>query len=99
MLAALRHCCRGKGPESAVSYSGGNLLLTVDSLDGTKAYVRKQFHGIGTMVSLVCDCNVIAAYVGDLMTQEIYGFRPASPKNSPNQRVRPFGTAPHRRKT
>jgi fructose-1,6-bisphosphatase/inositol monophosphatase family enzyme len=55
-----------------------SLLFTVDPLDGTKAYVRKQSHGIATMISLVADREVIAAYVGDVMTQEIYGFRPES---------------------
>jgi fructose-1,6-bisphosphatase/inositol monophosphatase family enzyme len=57
---------------------GRTVLFTVDPLDGTRAYVRKQSHGIGTMLSLVSDGEVIAAYVGDVMTQEIYGFRPES---------------------
>ena len=32
------------------------------------------------MVALVCDGNVIAAYVGDVMTGETFGFRPGSTK-------------------
>ncbi|OQA03981.1 MAG: hypothetical protein BWY68_00572 [bacterium ADurb.Bin400] len=32
------------------------------------------------MISLVCDGEVIAAFVGDVMTQEIYGYRPDSDK-------------------
>jgi fructose-1,6-bisphosphatase/inositol monophosphatase family enzyme len=59
--------------------SGARLFFTVDPLDGTKAFVRKQSHGIGTMISLAADGEVIAAYVGDVMTREIYGFRPDSP--------------------
>lgn len=59
---------------------GKRLFFTVDPLDGTKAFVRKQSHGIGTMVALVCEGRVIGAYVGDVMTQEIYGFRPESAK-------------------
>jgi len=59
---------------------GAHVFFTVDPLDGTKAFVRKQSHGIGTMISLVRDGQVAAAYVGDVMTQEIYGFRPDSPK-------------------
>lgn len=55
-----------------------DLWLTVDPLDGTKAFIRGQSHGVGTMVSLVCDGKVIAAYVGDVMTGEIYGYRPGS---------------------
>lgn len=69
-----------KGLKVPCRIPGANLLFTVDPLDGTKAYVRKQSHGIGTMISLVSDGNVIAAYVGDVMTQEIYGFRPGSKK-------------------
>lgn len=57
---------------------GRNLYFTVDPLDGTKAYVRRQSHGIGTMIALVDDGQVIAAYVGDVMTREIYGYRPES---------------------
>ncbi|MFC1656493.1 inositol monophosphatase family protein [Patescibacteria group bacterium] len=57
-----------------------NIYFTVDPLDGTKAFSRRQSHGIGTMIALVCSGHVIAAYVGDVMTQEIYGFRPGSEK-------------------
>jgi len=62
------------------SLPGEELFFTVDPLDGTKAYVRKQSHGIATMISLVRGARVIAAYVGDVMTQEIYGYRPGSSK-------------------
>lgn len=55
-----------------------NLWFTVDPLDGTKAFVHMQSHGIGTMISLVCDDEIVAAYVGDANTQEIYGYRPGS---------------------
>lgn len=57
---------------------GVNIYFTVDPLDGTKAFMRRQSHGIGTMLSLVCDGVVIAAVVGDIMTGEIYYFRPES---------------------
>ena len=53
-----------------------DIWFTIDPLDGTKAYVRGQSHGIGTMISLVCDGEIIAAYVGDVMTGEIYGYAP-----------------------
>lgn len=55
-----------------------NLWFSVDPLDGTKAFVRRQSHGIGTMISLICDGEVIAACVGDVMTQEVYATRPGS---------------------
>lgn len=57
---------------------GRRLYFTVDPLDGTKAFARRQSAGVGTMIALVEDEQVIAAYVGDVMTQEIYGFRPGS---------------------
>ncbi|MFA5185047.1 MAG: inositol monophosphatase family protein [Patescibacteria group bacterium] len=56
------------------------MYFTVDPLDGTKAFKRRQSHGIGTMIALVDDGEVLAAYVGDVMTQEIYGYRPGSDK-------------------
>jgi fructose-1,6-bisphosphatase/inositol monophosphatase family enzyme len=54
------------------------LHFMVDPLDGTKAFARRQSAGVGTMISLVDGQEVIAAYVGDVMTQEIYGYRPES---------------------
>ena len=64
--------------------------FTVDPLDGTKAFIRRQSHGIGTMLALVCDGDVIAACVGDVMTQEVYATRPDSPKVF---RISEFGVA------
>lgn len=60
--------------------NGENFFFTVDPLDGTKAYVRKQSNGIGTMLALVHNGQVIAACVGDIMTNELFYFRPESPK-------------------
>ena len=57
-----------------------DIYFTVDPLCGTKAFVRRQSHGIGTMIALVMKSEVVAAYVGDIMTQEIFGFRPGSQK-------------------
>jgi fructose-1,6-bisphosphatase/inositol monophosphatase family enzyme len=54
--------------------------FTVDPLDGTKAFKRKQSDGIGTMLSLVVNGDIVAAYVGDITTGEIYGYRPGSNK-------------------
>ena len=56
----------------------GRSYFTVDPLDGTKAFIRRQSHGVGTMVAMVEDGQVASAYVGDVNTQEIYGFRPGS---------------------
>ncbi len=54
--------------------------FTVDPLDGTKAFARKQSHGIGTMLALVVGEEVIGVVIGDVMTQEIYYYRPESEK-------------------
>lgn len=55
-----------------------DLWFTIDPLDGTKAFVRRQSHGIGTMIALVSGGDVIAAYVGDVMADEIYGYGPGA---------------------
>jgi fructose-1,6-bisphosphatase/inositol monophosphatase family enzyme len=60
------------------SLAGANFCITVDPLDGTKAFMRRQSYGVGTMVSLLRDEEIISAYVGDVMTRELYGFRPQS---------------------
>jgi fructose-1,6-bisphosphatase/inositol monophosphatase family enzyme len=71
---------------------GRNLYFTIDPLDGTKAFMRRQSSGVGTQIALVefkkeerfweyeagRSGQVLAAYVGDVCTQEIYGFRPDS---------------------
>mgnify|MGYP000867254694 CR=1 FL=1 len=57
---------------------GTDTFFTVDPLDGTKAFVRGQSHGVGTMISLSRGTEFLSAYVGDVNTLEIYGFRPGS---------------------
>lgn len=59
---------------------GCTAYFTVDPLDGTKAYVRRQSHGVATMVALVDNGEVISAYIGDVNTNEVYGYRPGSDK-------------------
>lgn len=49
-----------------------NVYFTCDPLDGTKAYDRKQAHGVGSMLALVCDGEVIAACIGDANNGETY---------------------------
>jgi len=60
--------------------NGCTATITVDPLDGTKAFVRRQSHGIGSMIAMVQDGEVISAYIGDVNTCEIYGYRPGSEK-------------------
>ncbi len=67
-----------RGLSIPCTIKGVNAFFTVDPLDGTKAFIRRQSDGIGTMLSLVINGEVVAAFVGDVMTQEIYYFRPDS---------------------
>ncbi|MBI3572066.1 hypothetical protein HY091_00835 [Candidatus Kaiserbacteria bacterium] len=60
--------------------NGCTAYFTVDPLDGTRAYIRRQSHGVGTMVALCEDGEVLSAYVGDINTEEMYGYRPGSSK-------------------
>ncbi len=60
------------------SVDGCDIFFTLDPIDGTKAFIRKQSHGIGCMLSLVYNGEVIASYIGDINTKEMYGYRPES---------------------
>ncbi len=51
-----------------------NVYFTIDPLDGTKAFARKQSHGVGTMLALVCDEKIVAVAIGDANTGEIYSY-------------------------
>ncbi|NOY25935.1 MAG: hypothetical protein GXP62_08700, partial [Oligoflexia bacterium] len=70
--------------------SDHDLWFTVDPLDGTKAFIRRQSHSVGTMIALVCDGKAIAACIGDVMTQEVYAMRPGA---NVVHRISEFGIA------
>lgn len=57
-----------------------NVYITIDPLDGTKAFVRQQSHGVSTMVAMVVDGEIVSAWIGDINTMEIFGYRPGSEK-------------------
>lgn len=59
---------------------GDKLFFTIDPLDGTKAFGRRQSHGFGPMMSLCTEKEVIAAFVGDAMSKEVFYYRPESEK-------------------
>lgn len=83
-LRTFRECfpeCGVIAEEDALTLSATppvSAYFTVDPLDGTKAFVRRQSHGVATMVAMVADGKVIAAYIGDINTDEVYGYRPGS---------------------
>ncbi|MBP9757225.1 MAG: hypothetical protein KBD06_01360 [Candidatus Pacebacteria bacterium] len=58
--------------------NGCRAYFTLDPIDGTRAYIRRQSHGIASMIALVLDGTVISAYVADIMANELIGYRPES---------------------
>ena len=82
-LRSLRDCFPHYGivaeeDSLTIEAKNGAGYFTVDPLDGTKAFIRRQSHGVGTMIAMIEEGRVIAAYIGDINTQEIYGYRPGS---------------------
>ncbi len=73
--------CGAIGEEGSLSIPATppiTAYFTVDPIDGTRAFIRRQSHGITTMVALVDQGEVISAYVGDISSDEVYGYRPGS---------------------
>jgi len=64
------------------------LWFTVDPLDGTAAFVRRASHGIGSMIALMRGPKIVAAVVGDVMTQELYSATPGAKRA---HRISEFG--------
>ena len=54
--------------------------FTIDPLDGTAAYGRRQSHAIATMIAFVFDGEICGVTIGDIMTQELFHTRPGSAK-------------------
>jgi fructose-1,6-bisphosphatase/inositol monophosphatase family enzyme len=83
-LRTIRECfprCGVLAEEDALTIppsDGCDAVFSVDPLDGTKAFVRRQSHGVGTMVALAVAGEIVSAYVGDINTEEVYGYRPGS---------------------
>jgi fructose-1,6-bisphosphatase/inositol monophosphatase family enzyme len=83
-LRTFRECflgCGVLGEEDSLSIPASppfSAYFTVDPIDGTRAFIRRQSHGITTMVALVDGGEVISAYVGDISSDEVYGYRPGS---------------------
>lgn len=60
--------------------SGNSKYITVDPLCGTKNFSQRASGGIATTIAMVIDGKIVSAFVGDVMTQEIFGYRPDSKK-------------------
>ncbi len=58
----------------------GTNYFTVDPLDGTKAFARRQSFGVSSMLAMVEGKEVVAALIGDVNTTDIYGFTPEDEK-------------------
>lgn len=55
--------------------------ITVDPLCGTKNFYKKSSVGIATNISMVMNDEndeIVSAYIGNVTTQEIFGYRPHS---------------------
>lgn len=68
-----------KGLRVKCTFEGREIIITVDPLDGTRNYVRGEPFGVATMVTVSIDGEVVAVYVGDINTGDMYCYRPCSP--------------------
>lgn len=58
--------------------SENNRWITVDPLCGTGNFSNRSSVGIATTISIAIDGEIISSYVGNVMTREIFGYRPGS---------------------
>jgi fructose-1,6-bisphosphatase/inositol monophosphatase family enzyme len=73
--------CEGIIGEEDLNKVGTNYrYFTIDPLDGTKAFGRRQSMGVGTMIAHVNEYGVVDAMcIGDINTGEMYYFGPDTP--------------------
>jgi fructose-1,6-bisphosphatase/inositol monophosphatase family enzyme len=65
------------GEEDLNKPSENGRYFTIDPLDGTKAFGRRQSNGVGTMIAHVDENGAVdAAVIGDINTGELYFFGP-----------------------
>lgn len=57
----------------------GDAYWTVDPIDGTLAFSKRQPHGFSVMLALVVNGTTIAACIGDVMAGLVYCFSPGQP--------------------
>ena len=68
-----------KGLRVECRFEGQVIIITVDPLDGTRNYVRGEPFGVATMITVSIDGEIVAVYIGDINTGDIFGYRPDSP--------------------
>ncbi|NJL96884.1 hypothetical protein HC766_02570 [Candidatus Gracilibacteria bacterium] len=56
------------------------IYFTIDPIDGTSAFIRNQSNNVGCMIALIDNGKVVASFIGDINTKEIYYFKPESDK-------------------
>jgi fructose-1,6-bisphosphatase/inositol monophosphatase family enzyme len=66
------------GEEGCLINPDADIYFVIDPLDGTRAFIEKWSRGIGTMISMVAHGKVVSAWIGDVNTGEVYGYRPDS---------------------
>lgn len=65
------------GEENLAKPSNNGCYFTIDPLDGTKAFGRRQSTGVGTMIAHVDERGIVdAVCVGDVNTGELYFYGP-----------------------
>ena len=65
--------------EEDLLIEGSNgVVFTIDPLDGTKAFVRQESGNVSVMIGVVYNGRVVAVFIGDVWTHELYYYRPGS---------------------
>ncbi len=59
---------------------GCEIYITIDPMDGTRAFKRRQSRGVGSMVALIENGRVLSAWIYDVYAREVVGYRPGSDK-------------------
>ncbi len=81
MLQAIVTCLPGVGivgEENDLripcALAGEDIYITLDPLDGTKAFAEGAKIGVGSMLALVSGREVVSAWVGDVYGKKTYGY-------------------------
>lgn len=67
------------GEENLMIPTRNGVVFTIDPLDGTKAFVRRESGHVAVMIGVLFEGHVVSAFIGDVWTREIFYFRPTSP--------------------